>query len=57
MSSLESVEAPSLASATSDLLDSLLEVIKNDTRLTLDAATRPHPMLLLLSREDASVGS
>src|SRR5271156_6374099 len=43
------------ASATTVAVSRLAEAIAQDTRMANDCLTRPHPLLLLLSRDAASI--
>ncbi len=52
--SSESFDVPA-AAATSGFLDSVLSTLRAEARLSLDAATRPHPMMVLLTRGDLAV--
>ena len=45
----------SAATATSSLLDSVMTTVRADARVALDAVTRPHPMMVLLTRGELSV--
>jgi HD-GYP domain-containing protein (c-di-GMP phosphodiesterase class II) len=51
----ESFPVPAAANEASTHLDAVVEAIKQDSRITVDGATRPHPMLAMFTRGDHSI--